>query len=96
MLSCWHTPFSALRRHDINLTPSFLPHYDGTRTSQFLIMIPVFIILTNTPPSSCLIRTFLQAGKHVCVEYPMTMDYRAAVELWDIAQKKGDTDRSNM
>lgn len=41
--------------------------------------------------SSCLIRTFLQAGKHVCVEYPMTINYRAAVELWDIAQQKGDT-----
>ncbi|XP_037314910.1 biliverdin reductase A [Pungitius pungitius] len=37
------------------------------------------------------IRTFLQAGKHVCVEYPMTMSYRAAVELWDLAQKKGVT-----
>ncbi|XP_075935284.1 biliverdin reductase A isoform X2 [Anarhichas minor] len=33
--------------------------------------------------------TFLQAGKHVCVEYPMTMNYKAAVELWDLAQKKG-------
>lgn len=37
----------------------------------------------------CLIRTFLQAGKHVCVEYPMTMNYKAAVELWDLAEKKG-------
>ncbi|XP_044074645.1 biliverdin reductase A [Siniperca chuatsi] len=35
------------------------------------------------------IRTFLQAGKHVCVEYPMTMSYKAAVELWDFAQEKG-------
>ncbi|XP_030259223.1 biliverdin reductase A [Sparus aurata] len=35
------------------------------------------------------VRTFLQAGKHVCVEYPMTINYRAAVELWDIAQQKG-------
>ncbi|XP_038574737.1 biliverdin reductase A-like [Micropterus salmoides] len=35
------------------------------------------------------IRTFLQAGKHVCVEYPMTMNYNAAVELWDFAQEKG-------
>ncbi|XP_072220051.1 biliverdin reductase A [Leuresthes tenuis] len=34
------------------------------------------------------IRTFLQAGKHVCVEYPMTMSYKAALELWDLAQKK--------
>ncbi|XP_073347151.1 biliverdin reductase A [Pagrus major] len=35
------------------------------------------------------VRTFLQAGKHVCVEYPMTINYRAAAELWDIAQQKG-------
>lgn len=32
---------------------------------------------------------FLQAGKHVCVEYPMTLNYNAAVELWDLAQEKG-------
>ncbi|XP_020502701.1 biliverdin reductase A isoform X1 [Labrus bergylta] len=35
------------------------------------------------------IRAFLQAGKHVCVEYPMTLDYKAAEELWDFAEKKG-------
>ncbi|KAK5929185.1 hypothetical protein CgunFtcFv8_010438 [Champsocephalus gunnari] len=35
------------------------------------------------------IRTFLQAGKHVCVEYPMTMNYKAALELWNLAQEKG-------
>ncbi|MED6258168.1 hypothetical protein ATANTOWER_003774 [Ataeniobius toweri] len=32
---------------------------------------------------------FLEAGKHVCVEYPMTLSYKAAAELWDLAQKKG-------
>ncbi|XP_028284231.1 biliverdin reductase A [Parambassis ranga] len=35
------------------------------------------------------VRTFLQAGKHVCVEYPMTMNHKAAVELWDLAKEKG-------
>ncbi|XP_041659440.1 biliverdin reductase A [Cheilinus undulatus] len=35
------------------------------------------------------LRAFLLAGKHVCVEYPMTMDHRAAEELWDLAEKKG-------
>lgn len=44
---------------------------------------------TSSSSSSCFIRTFLQAGKHVCVEYPMTLNYKAAVELWDLAQKKG-------
>ncbi|KAI3374514.1 hypothetical protein L3Q82_006331 [Scortum barcoo] len=34
-------------------------------------------------------RMFLQAGKHVCVEYPMSMNYKAAVELWDLAQEQG-------
>ncbi|MEQ2206356.1 hypothetical protein XENOCAPTIV_028345 [Xenoophorus captivus] len=34
---------------------------------------------------------FLEAGKHVCVEYPMTLSYKAAAELWDLAQKKGGT-----
>ncbi|XP_028328699.1 biliverdin reductase A [Gouania willdenowi] len=35
------------------------------------------------------VRMFLQAGKHVCVEYPMTTNHTAAVELWDLAQSKG-------
>nr|XP_019955748.1 PREDICTED: biliverdin reductase A [Paralichthys olivaceus] len=35
------------------------------------------------------VRRFLQAGKHVCVEYPMTINYKAAVELWDLALEKG-------
>lgn len=54
---------------------------------EFLSRITV---LTKKTPFSYLIRTFLQAGKHVCVEYPMTMNYMAAVELWDFAQEKGD------
>ncbi|CAN9502964.1 unnamed protein product [Ophioblennius macclurei] len=37
------------------------------------------------------VRTFLQAGKHVCVEYPLAMSSKAAVELWDLAQEKGLT-----
>ncbi|XP_014855524.1 PREDICTED: biliverdin reductase A-like [Poecilia mexicana] len=32
---------------------------------------------------------FLEAGKHVCVEYPMALSYQAAAQLWDLAQKKG-------
>ncbi len=56
-------------------------------TLQFLIKIPV---LTKKTLSSCLIRTFLQAGKHVCVEYPMSMNYKAAVDLWNFAEEKGD------
>ncbi|XP_012690674.2 biliverdin reductase A [Clupea harengus] len=35
------------------------------------------------------IRRFLEAGKHVCVEYPMTLNYKAAAELHDLAQQKG-------
>ncbi|XP_069581886.1 biliverdin reductase A [Brachyistius frenatus] len=35
------------------------------------------------------VRMFLQAGKHVCVEYPMTMNYKAAVDLWNLAREKG-------
>lgn len=35
------------------------------------------------------VRTFLEAGKHVCVEYPMTMNHQAAVELWKLADEKG-------
>lgn len=51
--------------------------------------IQVAFICTENAAHEDNIRTFLQAQKHVCVEYPMTMDYKAAVELWDLADKKG-------
>ncbi|XP_074545360.1 biliverdin reductase A [Halichoeres trimaculatus] len=51
--------------------------------------IQVAFICTENASHEDNIRTFLQAQKHVCVEYPMTMDYKAAVELWDLADKKG-------
>ncbi|XP_036939449.1 biliverdin reductase A [Acanthopagrus latus] len=51
--------------------------------------IQVVFICTENVLHENDVRTFLQAGKHVCVEYPMTINYRAAVELWDIAQQKG-------
>ncbi|XP_027131215.1 biliverdin reductase A [Larimichthys crocea] len=51
--------------------------------------IHVVFICTENAFHEDSIRTFLQAGKHVCVEYPMTMNYKAAVELWDLAQEKG-------
>ncbi|XP_070830740.1 biliverdin reductase A isoform X2 [Chaetodon trifascialis] len=51
--------------------------------------IHVAFICTENESHEVNIRTFLQAGKHVCVEYPMTLNYKAAVELWDLAQEKG-------
>lgn len=44
----------------------------------------------KVPTSFYLLRTFLEGGKHVCVEYPMTINYSAAVELWNSAKEKGD------
>ncbi|XP_051708883.1 biliverdin reductase A isoform X1 [Oryctolagus cuniculus] len=35
------------------------------------------------------IRQFLKAGKHVLVEYPMTLSLAAAQELWELAEQKG-------
>ncbi|NXA52532.1 BIEA reductase, partial [Nothocercus julius] len=34
------------------------------------------------------IRTFLEAGKHVLVEYPMALSAKAAHELWEMAEQK--------
>ncbi|XP_052039481.1 biliverdin reductase A isoform X3 [Apodemus sylvaticus] len=34
-------------------------------------------------------RQFLQAGKHVLVEYPMALSFAAAQELWELATQKG-------
>ncbi|KAM9500729.1 biliverdin reductase A [Clarias gariepinus] len=47
-----------------------------------------FLCTENIRHEEC-IRQFLEAGKHVCVEYPMALSYNAAVDLWDLAQKKG-------
>ena len=35
-------------------------------------------------------RQFLNAGKHVLVEYPMTLSWVAAKDLWELAEQKGD------
>ncbi|XP_066046774.1 biliverdin reductase A isoform X3 [Chamaea fasciata] len=35
------------------------------------------------------IRMFLEAGKHVLVEYPMALSAQAAHELWEMAEQKG-------
>uniref|UniRef100_A0A3B5LEY3 Uncharacterized protein n=1 Tax=Xiphophorus couchianus TaxID=32473 RepID=A0A3B5LEY3_9TELE len=46
----------------------------------------------KTPRPSALAPDFIAysgSGKHVCVEYPMALSYQAAVQLWDLAQKKG-------
>ncbi|XP_076018214.1 biliverdin reductase A [Genypterus blacodes] len=51
--------------------------------------VNVAFICTENVSHEDNIRMFLQAGKHVCVEYPMTLSYNAAVKLWDLAQEKG-------
>ncbi|XP_077347825.1 biliverdin reductase A [Lithobates pipiens] len=35
------------------------------------------------------VRRFLEAGKHVLVEYPMALSAQAAHELWQLAEQKG-------
>uniref|UniRef100_A0A8C0V7S0 Biliverdin reductase A n=1 Tax=Cyanistes caeruleus TaxID=156563 RepID=A0A8C0V7S0_CYACU len=35
------------------------------------------------------IRMFLEAGKHVLVEYPMALSAKAAHDLWEMAEQKG-------
>ncbi|GCB68982.1 hypothetical protein scyTo_0005398 [Scyliorhinus torazame] len=35
------------------------------------------------------VRKFLDAGKHVCVEFPLALSLAAAYELWDLADLKG-------
>ncbi|XP_047445129.1 biliverdin reductase A isoform X2 [Mugil cephalus] len=51
--------------------------------------IHVAFICTENASHEDNVRMFLQAGKHVCVEYPMTTNNKTAVELWDLAQEKG-------
>lgn len=46
-------------------------------------------ICTENESHEDYVRKFLEAGKHVCVEYPMALSYKTAFELWDLATKKG-------
>ncbi|XP_066536691.1 biliverdin reductase A isoform X2 [Hoplias malabaricus] len=51
--------------------------------------IQVAFICTENISHEEHIRRFLEAGKHVCVEYPMTLSYSSAVDLCALAQQKG-------
>lgn len=51
--------------------------------------IKVAFVCTENESHQDDVRKFLEAGKHVLVEYPMTLNYQAAVDLWDLAQEKG-------
>ncbi|XP_062373377.1 biliverdin reductase A [Sardina pilchardus] len=51
--------------------------------------IQVAMVCTENSSHEEHIRRFLEAGKHVAVEYPMTLNYKAAAELHDLAQQKG-------
>ncbi|XP_016430849.1 biliverdin reductase A-like [Sinocyclocheilus rhinocerous] len=50
--------------------------------------IHVAFICTENTSHEEQIRQFLEAGKHVCVEYPVTLSYESAVDLWNLAQEK--------
>uniref|UniRef100_A0A673KXU3 Biliverdin reductase A-like n=1 Tax=Sinocyclocheilus rhinocerous TaxID=307959 RepID=A0A673KXU3_9TELE len=52
--------------------------------------IHVAFICTENTSHEEQIRQFLEAGKHVCVEYPVTLSYESAVDLWNLAQEKGE------
>ncbi|XP_018607024.2 biliverdin reductase A isoform X3 [Scleropages formosus] len=47
------------------------------------------IVSTENSSHEDYVRKFLEAGKHVCVEYPMALSYAAAVELFRLADEKG-------
>ncbi|XP_048195363.1 biliverdin reductase A-like [Perognathus longimembris pacificus] len=51
--------------------------------------VEVAFICSETSSHECYIRQFLSAGKHVLVEYPMTLSLAAAQEVWDLAHEKG-------
>ncbi|XP_061784686.2 biliverdin reductase A [Nerophis lumbriciformis] len=51
--------------------------------------IHVVFICTENASHEYNVRKFLAAGKHVCVEYPITLTSNAAGLLWDLAEEKG-------
>ncbi|XP_014382434.1 biliverdin reductase A [Alligator sinensis] len=51
--------------------------------------IQAAIISTDNKNHEESVRMFLEAGKHVLVEYPMALSARAARDLWELAEQKG-------
>lgn len=51
--------------------------------------IDVAYICSESSSHEDYIRQFLQAGKHVLVEYPMALSSSAAQDLWELAAQKG-------
>ncbi|TEA31019.1 hypothetical protein DBR06_SOUSAS9610068, partial [Sousa chinensis] len=51
--------------------------------------VEVAYICSESSSHEDYIRQFLNAGKHVLVEYPMTLSWAAAKELWALAEQKG-------
>ncbi|KAI4886272.1 hypothetical protein NFI96_010601, partial [Prochilodus magdalenae] len=51
--------------------------------------VQVAFVCTENSSHEEHVRRFLEAGKHVSVEYPITLDYSSAAALWDLAQQKG-------
>ncbi|XP_066487159.1 biliverdin reductase A [Tiliqua scincoides] len=47
------------------------------------------IISTDNRNHEETVRSFLKAGKHVLVEYPLALSAKAAHELWELAEQKG-------
>ncbi|KAL4826912.1 hypothetical protein H8958_012801, partial [Nasalis larvatus] len=50
--------------------------------------VEVAYICSESSSHEDYIRQFLNAGKHVLVEYPMTLSLAAAQELWELAEQK--------
>ncbi|XP_045683504.1 biliverdin reductase A isoform X2 [Phyllostomus hastatus] len=51
--------------------------------------VEVAYICSESTSHEDYIRQFLNAGKHVLVEYPMTLSWQAAQDLWELAEQKG-------
>ncbi|XP_044945473.1 biliverdin reductase A isoform X3 [Mustela putorius furo] len=51
--------------------------------------VEVAFICSESSSHEDYIRQFLNAGKHVLVEYPMTLSWAAARDLWKLAEQKG-------
>ncbi|XP_037693081.1 biliverdin reductase A [Choloepus didactylus] len=51
--------------------------------------VEVAYICSESSSHEDYIRQFLEASKHVLVEYPMTLSRAAAQELWELAEQKG-------
>lgn len=84
----------AVAGHTSDKTAAFSQAYAAEASSSWMELVQredldLVIIATVNRDHGAIVRAALQAGKHVVVEYPLSLDYTEAEELIGLAQTQG-------